>query len=173
MNKSKVVVLSALSSAFATISLVVGSYFPNLSLAAAFTASVFMMLVLVKRSYKGGIMAYLSTVILSGIFTGFFTRWDALFPFIIFMGLHPLVNVFLEDKKVNKIVAIIAKDIWFVVSLTLMHLLTKVYIGDNEFINTYIYPILIVGGALIFPLYDYMMEWFFKTLENIMKRLKL
>ncbi len=173
MKESRVVVLSALSTAFATIFLVVGSYLPDLSLAAAFTASIAMMPILVKRSYKGEILAYVSTVLLSGIFSGFFTRWDALFPFISFMGLHPLVNAYLKEKKVNKIIALIIKDIWFVIALTLMHLITKLYIGDNEFVNTYIYPILIVGGAVLFPLYDYMMDWFFKTLENIMKRLKL
>ncbi len=173
MKESKIVVLSALSTAFATIFLVVGSYLPDFSLAAAFMASISMMPILIKRSYKGGILTYISTVLLAGIFSGFFTRWDALFPFISFMGLHPLVNTFFKEKKVNKFVALIIKDIWFVAALSLMHLITKLYIGDNEFINTYIYPILIIGGALIFPLYDYMMDWFFKTLENIMKRLKL
>lgn len=173
MKKSKIVVLSALSSAFATVFLVVGNFFPELSLSGAFLASLSMMPILTKRSYRGAVMAYLSTIILAGIFSGFFVRWDALFPFAVFLGLHPLVNVILEDKKVNKIVAIIIKDIWFVISLTLIHLVTKLYIGDNDFINKYIYPILIIGGALIFPLYDYYMKYMFKLMEKIIKRLKL
>ena len=178
MKKSHVIALSALTTALATIFLVFGNWFTTFSLSGAFMASLVIMLPLAKRSYKGALLAYLATVLLTGIFSGFFTRWEALLPFAIFSGLHPIVNWFFAVSKFSaktlyKILFIIVKDIWFVGALVVTHVLTKLYIGDNEFINTYIFPIIIIGGALIFPAYDLIMTRFQVLVAAILIRLKL
>ena len=173
MKNAKMVALSAISTAFATVFLVIGNWFTSFSLAAAMYASVAIMLPLSKKSYKGAILCYLASVILTGIFSGFFTRWDALLPFAAFCGLHPVVNSFLKEKKVNKVLAFAVKDVWFVGALVLTHVFTKLYIGDNEFINKYIFPIIIGGGALVFWLYDYVMGKLQTVVSALVVRLKL
>lgn len=173
MKNAKVIALSAITAAFATVLLVLGNFFTALSLSGAFLASIVMMMPLAKNSYKGAIFAYLAAVILTGIFSGFFTRWDALLPFAVFTGLHPIVNCFLESKNFNKIAGVIIKDVWFVGALVLTHVITKIYVGDNDFINTYIFPILIIGGAILFPVYDYIMASFFRMVVALIRRLKL
>lgn len=173
MRNAKLIAISAIASAFATVFLTFGNWFTTFSLSGAFTASLCMMLPIAKKSYKGAVLAYLSTVVLTGVFSGFFTRWEALLPFAVFSGLHPTVNYFLEERKVNKILAVVLKDIWFVGTLLLTQLLTKIYVGENEFINKYIYPILIIAGALVFPLYDHLMGIFQRSVITIIKRLNL
>ena len=178
MKNAKVIALSAVTTALATVFLVIGNWFPTFSLSGAFMASIVMMMPLAKKTYKGAILSYLATVLLTGIFSGFFTRWDALFPFALFSGLHPIVNYFFSErsfsnKLIAKILLVIMKDIWFVGVLIATHFLFEVYTGEVEFIRTYIVPILLIGGALIFPLYDYLMTRFQQMVNIIIIRFKL
>ena len=178
MKNAKVIALSAVTTALATVFLVIGNWFPTFSLSGAFMASIVMMMPLAKKTYKGAILSYLATVLLTGIFSGFFTRWDALFPFALFSGLHPIVNYFFSErsfsnKLIAKILFVIIKDIWFVGVLIATHFLFEVYTGEVEFIRTYIVPILLIGGALIFPLYDYLMTRFQQMVNIIIIRFKL
>ncbi len=173
MRNAKLVALSAISAAFATIFLTIGNWFTSFSLSGAFMASLCIMLPLSKKSYKSALLTYLAALLLSGVFSGFFTRWDALFPFAVFAGLHPIANYFVADKGINKILALAVKDVWFVGALLLTQLLTRIYVGENEFLNEYIYPILLVAGAVFFPLYDYVAGTFQRSVDIIIKRLKL
>ena len=173
MKNAKLIALSAMTTALATVFLVIGNWFPTFSLSGAFMASIVIMLPLSKGSFKGALLSYLATFILSGIFSGFFVRWDALFPFAVFSGLHPIVNEFVEQKRFNKALVFVVKEVWFVGAVVSTHLLTKLYVGDNEFLNEYILPILIVGGALVLPIYDILMRRFQRMLNVIIKRLDL
>lgn len=162
MKSSRVIALSAISTAFTTIFLVIGNWFPTFSLSGAYMASLFMMIPLAKDTYKGAFLSYFATVILTGVFSGFFTRWDALFPFAVFTGIHPIVNRFFTSKGyvntvLKKVLFIIIKGIWFIGTLILTHFLFEIYTGEVEFIRKYIVPIMIVGGALVFPAYDFVM----------------
>ena len=178
MKSAKMIALSAVTTALATVLLVIGNWFPTLSLSGAMLASVVMMIPLAKNSYKGAILSFIATVLLSGIFSGFFTRWDALFPFAVFSGLHPIANFFFSQRsfannKVAKVIFIIIKDIWFVGVLVATHFLFEVYTGEVEFIRKYIVPILIIGGGLVFPFYDYVMTRFQQMIGMIIIRFKL
>ena len=178
MKNAKIIALSAVTTALATVFLVIGNWFPTFSLSGAFMASVVMMMPLAKKTYKGAILSYLATILLTGVFSGFFTRWDALFPFALFSGLHPIVNYFFFERSFSnkiaaKILFIIVKDIWFVGVLIATHFLFEVYTGEVEFIRKYIVPILLIGGALIFPFYDYIMTRFQQMINVIIIRFKL
>lgn len=171
MKNAKIIALSAVTTAFAVIFLVVGSYFPTLSLSGAFMASLTMMIPLSKKSYKGALLCFLATSILSMLVSGF--RWDAVFPFMAFTGLHPIANYFIKERNLNRILFTVLKDIWFVGAVVLTQLITKLYVGENEFLNKYIYPVLIIGGAIVFPLYDFLMMGFQRSIVAIINRLKL
>jgi len=178
MKNARMIALSSVTTALAVTLLTLGNWFPTLSLSGAFMASLVMMIPLAKNSTKGALFSFFATVILTGVFSGFFTRWDALLPFAIFSGLHPTVNYYFGEKHffkrpLGKVLFILIKDVWFVGALVLTQLLVEVYTGEVEFIRRYLYPILIVAGALIFPLYDLLMTRFQRMTIIIIKRFKL
>ena len=173
MKSAKIVALAAMTSAVATIFLVIGNWFPTFSLSGALMASVTMMLPLSKKSYKAAIFSYLATVLLTGMFSGFFARIESLLPFALFSGLHPVFNEFWAEKKLNKALGFMIKEVWFVLSAFLCELLLGLFIGEIEVVNKYIYPIILIGGALAFPLYDMCIKYFQKAVKIIVARLKL
>ncbi|HBK02759.1 MAG TPA: hypothetical protein DDY77_07010 [Clostridiales bacterium] len=171
MKPSRVVAYSAVTTALATVFLIIGEFFPVLSLSAAFMASLTIMIPLAKRTYLGAILSYLASAILALLLTGF--KFEAVLPFAAFCGLHPIVNRFVEDKKINKILAVIVKDVWFVGACLLTFFLTDFTIGGNEFVEKHIVPIIIIGGAVFFVAYDYLFGLFQKKTDEIISRLKL
>ena len=94
-------------------------------------------------------------------------------PFAAFGGLHPIVNCFVEDKKINKIIALVVKDAWFVGACLLTFFVTDLTVGGNEFVEKHIVPIIIIGGAVFFVAYDYIFMFFQKKTNEIIERLKL
>lgn len=171
MKSGRQVAYAAVATALATVFLVTGELFVTLSLSAAFMASLAMMLPLSKKSYTGAILSYIATAVLSLLIAGF--RFEAVLPFAAFCGLHPTVNVFCEDKKVNKLLATVIKDVWFTGVVLLTYFLTDFTVGGNEFLREYIVPVLIVGSLVCFPFYDYAMLLFQRKLDVLIKKLKL
>ena len=105
------IALSALACAIATIFLTVGIYSAVLLFTGYLFACIALMLPLAKQSYRGYILAYLATCILALIFNvaGFID----LLPFIMFFGLHPLVNELQLKTRINRWVAFGIKAVWF------------------------------------------------------------
>lgn len=171
MKKSKIIAISALSSGFIVILLTVGAYFPTFDLSCLFMASLVTMLPLSKNSYPGATLAVIASSILSLFVSGF--RFQIVLPFFLFFGFHPLVNHLAQKKKFNKWITLAVKDVWFVLTLLLMQFLSEIIAIDIESIERFIYPILIVGGALAFFVYDWFMLRFQTYTDLLIKRLKL
>ena len=172
MKNSKLIVLSAISTAFAVIFLTLGAIVPVFDYSGIFMASVCMTLPLTKKSAWAGVMTYLATAILSLIFVG--GRFEITVSFAVFFGLHPLANFLFEKAKFNKIIAVIIKDIWFIASLLLLYCFFEEFIGfEAEILKKYAVPILIIGGGIIFVAYDFIMTRFQKFAVAIVERLKL
>lgn len=175
MKPSRMVAYASISAAFATVFLSIGEFFPSFSLSAAFMASLAMMIPLTKKSYIGTFLAYVSSAILSFLITGF--RFEGVLPFAVFFGLHPLANAIIEDKKINKVVGFVVKDVWFVGAAYLTYFLTDFTSGgtisSNEFISNNIIWIIGVSCAIVFIVYDLCMKYFQKKLNVIVEKLKL
>lgn len=171
MKISRVIALSSLSTALAVILLVLGSYIEVLDLSCLFMASLALMMPLSKDYKLGGFLSYLATVILCILLTGF--RIQVVVPFAMFFGLHPLVNYFQKKFKINVILATIVKAAWFVATLYVMYFVTKIFVSPNDFIEKYIHYVLIIGGILIFIIYDSLMMRFQNAVKSIVHRLKL
>lgn len=171
MKPSRVVAYSAVTTALATVFLIIGEFFPTLSLSAAFMASLVIMIPLAKKTYLGAVLAYIASALLALLLTGF--RFQAVLPFAVFGGLHPIVNCFVEDKKINKIIALVVKDAWFVGACLLTFFVTGLTVGGNEFVEKHIVPIIIIVGAVFFVAYDYTFMFFQKKTNEIIERLKL
>ncbi len=147
------IALSALACAIATIFLTVGVYTEVLLFTGYLFACVALMLPLSKQSYLGYILAYLATSLLTLVFISF-RFWDLL-PFIMFFGLHPLVNELQLKIKINRWIACAIKALWF--DLT-MYLTWRFLFGMTTtvaIVDKLIIPLILVFGTVFFVFYDY------------------
>lgn len=163
------IALSALASAIATVCLTVGVYSAILLFTGYLLACIALMLPLAKKSYAGFTLAYLSTCILALIFNA--SRFFDLLPFIMFFGLHPLVNELQLYTKINRWVACAVKALWF--DLT-MYVIWRFVFGMTTtvaFLDEYILPILLVGGTAFFVAYDYAMYKWRYAVNTLVKRI--
>ncbi|MBQ9713866.1 MAG: hypothetical protein IJV83_00940 [Clostridia bacterium] len=148
------IALSGLACAFSTIILVLGVYVDAFLFTGYLLASIALMLPLAKRSWWGYILAYIATSVLSLVFAaGLF--WNII-PFIIFYGLHPLVNELQLRTRVNRWVACGIKAAWFDITLWIIWKFVVMMTGVSYF-DKYIIPIILVVGTAFFVAYDYAM----------------
>ena len=148
------IALSSLSCAIATLLLTVGVYSEILLFTGYLFGSVALMLPLAKKSYRGFVMAYLATCVLSLLFNA--SRFWDLLPFIMFFGLHPLVNELQLKIKINRWVACAIKALWFDLSMYIVWRFVFSMTTSVAFVDQYIIPILLIGGTAFFVFYDYL-----------------
>ncbi|MBQ8374318.1 MAG: hypothetical protein IJX98_01940 [Clostridia bacterium] len=164
------VAISALACALATGFLVLGTITPVLLFTAYMVACVALMLPLTKQSYWGYVLAYLGTVILSLIFCGFAFVFDLL-PFIVFFGLHPLVNELQIKWKLKKWPAFFVKALWFDGAMYLvLHFIFEVTTAV-EWLTPYLIPIVLVVGTAFFLFYDFTMFSLRTQVNKLVKRI--
>ena len=172
MKKSVLIALSAISAALATVFLVVGVFVPMFDYSCIFMASVCMMIPLTKKSVRGGILAFIASALLTLIFSS--GRWEVVVTYALFFGLHPTVNFIFRERKFNKVIAFLIKEIWFIGSLIIVYFLFESFFAfETEWARTYALPIIVIGGGLLFFVYDFIMFRFQKILDIAVKRLKL
>lgn len=166
---SRELALSSLSAAIASIALAVGTLYSPLLFTGYLVSCVALMLPLTEKYYAGDALAYVATCLLALMFNGF-NFWDTL-PFILFFGLHPLVNALLKKIKANKYVSFFVKAAWFDGA---MYLVWRFVFSMNTaipFVDRYILPILFIGGTLFFILYDYATIRCQETLDITVERI--
>ena len=171
MKDSKVVALSAISTAVSLIFIIIGAYFPTFDISCLFMASLMVMLPLAKNSLKGALLCYGAVFILSFIFT--LGHFEICIAFGMFFGLHPIIN-YLQLTKFKKVVLIkVLKTIWFLIVAFILFYLLKMFIVENEIINKYLPLVILLGGTIFFMFYDYAMLRFQKTVKIVIEKLKL
>ena len=161
-SKSFEIALSAISCALAIIFLLLGTLSGWLLATGYIMAQICLMIPLSKGFYVGDVLEYIGTCILTILLGAIGQAW-LLVPFIMFFGLHPLINALQLRFNINKWIAYIVKAIWFDFSLWVMYILVfGSSIGDPSIeiyriINDYILVFSFVGGTIIFFVYDYIM----------------
>lgn len=161
-RKSFEITLSAISCAVAVIFLYLGTFNTYVLATCYIAAQIALMLPLSKCFYAGDGLAYLGTCILT-ILLGAIGKVWVLVPFIMFFGLHPLVNALQLRFKINRWIALVIKAVWFDFTLWVMYILvfgSSIGNPDSEIyrvINDYILAFIFVGGSLLFFVYDYLM----------------
>jgi len=162
-SRSFELALSAISCAVAVIFLLLG-FWSDVLLGTGYLMGVIALMVpLSKQFFRGEILAYAGTVILTFILGAAARFWD-LVPFIMFFGLHPLVNALQVRFKINKWIALVVKAIWFDFTLWVAYILIfNGVVGGSyadgaffEFVNKYVLLFIFIGGSLIFIAYDYL-----------------
>lgn len=162
-SRSFELALSAISCAIAVIFLLLG-FWSNFLLATGYLIGVIaLMIPLSKQFYRGDFLAYVGTCILTIILGAAAKFWD-LVPFIMFFGLHPLVNALQVRFNINRWIAFAVKAVWFDCTLIAAYFLI---FGGNlygtllpqavyDFLNKgYIYLFIFTLGTALFFLYDY------------------
>ena len=122
-----------------------------------------LMVPLSKNCYLGDFLAYIGTCILTLIFGVAAQFWD-LVPFIMFFGLHPLINALQTKFKINRWLALFIKAVWFDCTLIVAYFLVFGGIIGGSFlpedvvrvVNDYIYVFIFTLGTLIFIGYDFL-----------------
>ena len=152
------IALAALSCALSTILLTVGVYSELLLFTGYLFGCIALMLPLAKQSYRGYALAYVATCILSFIFGA--GRFLDLLPFVMFFGLHPLVNELQLKTKINRWVACFAKALWFDGSMYVVWRFVFAITTEIPFIDAYFLPLLLAFGTMFFVFLDYTMyKW--------------
>ena len=178
-TRSFEIALSAISCAVAVLCLLFG-FFSDILLATGYLFGIIaLMIPLSKQFYLGGFLAYAGTVILAIVLGAAARFWD-LVPFIMFLGLHPLINAIQVRFKINRWLALAVKTVWFDFTLWGAYILIfGGVLGGNssgnafyEFVNRYIYWFIFVGGTLIFFPYDYLVFKMQGTVDKIIYRIK-
>ena len=152
------IALSALACAIATVLLTVGVYSEILLFTGYLFGCIALMMPLAKKSYIGYALAYVGTCVLSLIFN--VARFWDLLPFILFFGLHPLVNELQLKTKINRWLACGIKALWFDGAMFIIWKFVFGMTTSIAFVDKYIWLILLVGGTAFFVAYDYVMyKW--------------
>ena len=162
-SKSFQIALSAISCAVASGFLALGILNGYLLALGYFVGILALMLPLSKQFYLGGFLAYAGACVLALVLGAVVKFWD-LIPFIIFFGLHPLVNSLQVRFNINKWLAFALKAVWFVGTLYAGYFM--IYYGligaglmQTKFMEAaeeYVPYIIPAAGALIFFVYDYL-----------------
>ena len=163
------IALSALSCAFSTILLTVGVYSELLLFTGYLFGCVALMLPLAKNSYRGYFLSYAATCILSFIFGA--SRFLDLLPFVMFFGLHPLVNELQLKIKINRWVACFFKALWFDATMYVIFRFVFAVTTEIPFIDKYFLPLLLVFGTAFFIFYDYIMYRWRGTINTTVARI--
>ena len=148
------IALSAVSCALAAIALTVGTLSHALLFTGYLLACFALMIPLSKNCWWGNVLAYIGSSLLALLFTGF-DIWDML-PFIVFFGLHPLLNALQLKFKVNRWLATGIKASWFDGAMYLVWRFVFEMNASFDFVNRFIIPVILIGGTLFFFVYDIM-----------------
>ena len=147
------IALAALSCALSTILLTVGVYSELLLFTGYLFGCIALMLPLAKGSYRGYALSYAATCILSFFFGA--GRFLDLLPFVMFFGLHPLINELQLKTKINRWIACAIKAVWFDVTIFIIWKFLFGATTTMPFVDKYFFPILLVFGTAFFIFYDY------------------
>lgn len=111
---SKLIAISAISSAFVAIILIFGAYIQLLDVFTIVASSIFVTLPLYYKSYKASLLTFLVGGVIAFMISGF-NYLSIVFPsYFAFFGIYPIIQSYFDEKKFNKILGIVITLIWFI-----------------------------------------------------------
>ena len=177
-SKSFEIVLSAIACAVAAVALTVGCYV-NVLYAAGILLAVFAIMVPLSKDFIwGAALAFLGSALLAFMFCAF--SIFKLVPFLLFFGLHPIINhiqlKYVKKKWIHAPV-LLAKAVWFILSMWLsFYLLTEIFALNEttwyDWVIQYFHYVLWFGGAAIFVAYDILMFLCQHSVNALIKRIR-
>jgi len=184
-SKTYEIALSGISCGIAVIFLALGVLSSWLTATGYFIGIIALMIPLSKRFYRGDFFAYLGTCLLSLIMGAAAKFWDIV-PFIMFFGLHPLMNAlqlkFLPRFKrgwLYMFLCYLFKALWFDGTLIAGYFLVfGGVLGGSllpqnvyDFINQYIFLFVFTAGTVLFALYDFLVFRCQRTIDFLVTKI--
>ncbi|MBQ9103488.1 MAG: hypothetical protein IJY57_00135 [Clostridia bacterium] len=157
--KSKLLAISAVSASFIAVFLTLGAYIEFVDLISVVIASIFVLLPLYLKSYKGSLLAFLAGGLLAFLISGF-NILSLVFPaYFVFFGVYPIVRNKLLEKNLNKYLFIVIGLIWCVATCFGLYFYYTAFMGIEindlpEVLAPYILPIVAVIGIVLYFVYD-------------------
>ncbi len=175
--KSKVISLSAIASAIIAMLLTLGVYVNVVDLVAVVVASVFVVLPLYLKSYKGSILCFLSGGIIAFLLSGFIGFVSIVFPaYFGFLGLYPIVKCKMMEKGVkywlNALIGLVwCIGIFYGTYFYFINIVGGVFDGLPSWIEKYI--LYFVGGAgiIFFFVFDRFVVVVKRTMDRYLSRI--
>lgn len=167
MRKSYKIALSGICTALSVIFLTLAFFLNIVSLSFFTLASLVLLLPLSKKMYGYAAL----TAIASALFSFLIGGLTVFIPYVLFFGVHPILTVGLRDiKKLNKIIAIVIKQVFFNGSIFLIYFITKdVFIKYPSYLVDWLWLTVIILNILLFA-YDQIFLIFAKRAEHYMDR---
>ncbi|MBO5713812.1 MAG: hypothetical protein J6R83_00095 [Clostridia bacterium] len=111
--KSKLITVSAVSTALVAISLTVGAYFEVADLFSLVLASAFVVIPFYFNSVKASFLTYLAGGTIAVILSGFNFAYSLVFPsYFAYFGIFPIVFYIINNKRTNKPLMVVLGLIW-------------------------------------------------------------
>ncbi len=118
--KSKLISLSAISSALVAIFLTIGAYVEVADLCMLVIASVFVLLPLYYNSFKASFLTFLVGGVIAAILSGF--NFALIFPaYFLFFGLYPIVKQLIIQKRLDRKLCIVIGLVWILIAFYLCY----------------------------------------------------
>lgn len=178
-SKSFEIVLSAIACAVAAGALTMGCYVDFLYAAGILLAVFAIMVPLSKDFIWGAALAFIGSALLAFLFYGFSVF--KLVPYLLFFGLHPIVNhiqlKYVKRKWIHAPILLV-KAVWFILSMWLSFelLAVKFFALDQtawyDVVIKYFHYVLWFGGAAFFVVYDIMMVLCQNGVNALIKRIR-
>lgn len=171
-HKAFEIALSAIACAAAAGFLMLGSVSPFLLVTGYLVATFAVMVPLSKDFWWGSALCYLA----AGLIALPVSLWKVV-PYFVFFGLHPIINRiqahFVKKKPLIALCEVI-KAVWFDLAMWLSWIVLTRMAGMPfpEYIETYFYYILFIGGTIFFVIYDVLIFACQKSVDVIIRRIR-
>ena len=171
-HKAFEIALSAIACAVAAGFLMLGSVSPLLLVTGYLVAAFAIMVPLSKDFWWGSALCYLA----AGLLALPVSLWKVV-PYFAFFGLHPIVNRIQRrfvKRKPLIVLCEIVKAAWFDLAMWLSWIVLTRMAGMvfPEYIETYFYYILFIGGTIFFVIYDVLIFACQKSADVIIRRIR-
>ena len=161
------IALSGITVAISVLCLVAAFFIPYGSFTFLILSSMALLIPLSKRFYFYSLLTYIATALFA-LIIGIFMPFT---PYALFFGLHPILTVFMRDKKVNKILAIAIKHIFYNGSIIAIYFITKSILTFPTFLIDYWYVTIIALNLILF-VYDELLQRLTLKIEKYIDRIK-
>lgn len=171
-RRSFEIALSSIAAAIGAGALMLGSVSPFLLAAGYLIACFSIMIPLSKDFLWGALLCYLAEGLLAVFLNPF-----KIVPYFVFFGLHPIVN-FLQKKYIKKtpfkVCVLLLKTAWFDLSMWLSYYILKTFAGFvfPEYIETFFFYLLFLGGSVFFVFYDVLIFFCQASANLIIRRIR-
>lgn len=166
--KSKIISISAISSAFIAIVLTVGVYLSIADLFCLVIASVFVMLPLYYKSYLASFLSYLVGGAIAFIFSGFNFFIVVIPAYLVFFGLYPIIKNLLEQKNINKYFRYILGLVWCEIVVFAMYFFyTEIMNLSFSDLPAFVFNNILVFVGILGVIFYVVYERYLTTLKRI------